>query len=81
MPGLRGEGRGDETRGHEEAAAGHDEFAAEFAGQDCPEGAEEEGAAENQAADESVVHGRGGGEVGAGEVVGEVDAVGLWRAK
>lgn len=77
LPGLRGEGGGDETRGHEEAAAGHDEFAAEFAGQDCPKGAEEQGAAEDEAADESVVHGCGGGEVRAGEVVGEVDAVGL----
>jgi hypothetical protein len=47
LPGLRGERRGDETRGHEDAAAGHDEFAAELAGQDCPEGAEEQGAAED----------------------------------
>jgi hypothetical protein len=63
LPGLGGERRRDEAGGHEDAAAGHDEFAAELAREDCPEGAEEQGAAEDEAAYESVVYGRGGGEV------------------
>jgi len=64
MPGRRGEGGCDEAGGHEQAAEGHYAAAPDFAGQDCPEGAEEQGAAEDEAADEGVVLWGGGGEVG-----------------
>ena len=77
MPDFLREGRGDEAAGEHQHAGGHDEAPAELAGQDRAGGCDEHGGAEFDAADEGVVEGCGGGEVGGAEVVGEVDAVGL----